>query len=94
MTDNMDHLLRSFSKNLSNTSVVRTRYLLVMDGVNILAALGLSLLLRYESISITNAIVVSIWYLIPFSILVRLIINGKLGLYSHLWRYASMREVL
>lgn len=71
---------------------MRTRYLLAIDIVCILIALSLAVLLRYESLTTTYNVAVARWPLAVVDVVARIAISFALGLYSRIWRYASLRE--
>lgn len=75
-----------------NGYVVRARYLLATDIVGVSLAFVMSVLLRYESLAQVLEIVSSHWPLLLITAVVRLSLYYAMGLYSRIWRYASVRE--
>lgn len=80
------------STTTSNTSVIRTRYLVFIDSLAIIFAFMMSGLLRFESFATMFEHVMPHWPIIPLAIAMRIGINHWRGLYSRLWRYASVNE--
>lgn len=74
--------------------VIRTRYLLLMDVTIVFAAFALSLLIRYESTQAMLGVLEINWVLILLCIAIRLRANYISKLYSRLWRFASIQDVL
>ncbi len=78
----------------ANSLVIRMRYLLVLDAIGILLALGSGILIRYESLERFLTIVVSHWPLLVAAVVLRIPLYWRMGLYARLWRYTSIRDVL
>ncbi len=74
--------------------LLRTRYLLIIDTLCVIAAYCLSLIVRYESLSLSVDILLTRWYWVLLSLALRLGLYRMFGLYARLWRYASVQEVM
>jgi dTDP-glucose 4,6-dehydratase len=77
-----------------NRPMVRIRYLLAIDTISIILAFALSLLIRYESFDVAVKLFWENWLLLLLGITVRIVINIQTGLYSRLWRFASVQDLL
>jgi dTDP-glucose 4,6-dehydratase len=73
---------------------IRARYLIVVDVIGIAAAFLISFLIRYEAFSAITDKLVKGLPLLAFALALRIGLKLIFGLYSQIWQYASVRELL
>ena len=72
---------------------MRNRHYLLFDLVAMLLIPAIALSLRLENMLNWSAFWNSIYVYTACSVLIKLLIYYKLGMYDRLWRYASIEEV-
>jgi dTDP-glucose 4,6-dehydratase len=74
--------------------VVRTRYLLLFDGISIFLSLLIGFIAVRESVDSAYLLFQLYWAQLSLFFVLRIYFNFAFGLYSRLWRYASVHEAL
>lgn len=74
-------------------SQLRGRHLFVLDSVGIVAAMWIAMTIRYDSFVELEAAVPYALVLMAVLLAVRTLVNVRLGLYAHDWRFASIPDL-
>jgi dTDP-glucose 4,6-dehydratase len=82
------------STKVAPSYVIRTPYMMAIDLVGIVLVFLVSFLLRYESLSTLSQNLSLYWLVLIAAVGVRLGLYWISGLYSRMWRYASVREAI
>ena len=76
------------------TAKQRKFILIFLDIIVIFFTLILAILLRYHPLTAAQAAIINYWWLIPIFIAIKIGTFQNYGMYSFIWRYASVKELL